>query len=162
MTSTSWIALFFFFFFSRVKTGKPAQSKYMQMLYSVSLDLVRSTKNPRYLNLSGFPTKVEFQSCNSQFLGQDHIILCSRNDQVYDINEAIFQQFNPTAEVHMLRSVDSVSEEDGMHYAYPVEFLQQLNAGGLPPALLCLKLGSLVILLRNQEKNFVMGQEWWC
>ena len=40
------------------------------------------------------------------------------------INKAILQQFNPNAEVHMLRSVDSVSEEDGMHYAYPTEFLQ--------------------------------------
>jgi len=86
---------------------------------------------------------------NQYFL--DHIILCSRNDQVHDINEAILQQFNPTAEVHMLRSVDSVSKEDGMHYAYPVEFLQQLNAGGLPFALLCLKVGSSVILLRNLD-----------
>jgi len=49
----------------------------------------------------------------------------------------------------MLRSIDSVSEEDGMHYAYPAEFLQQLNADGLPPALLCLKIGSPVILLRK-------------
>jgi len=31
--------------------------------------------------------------------------------------------FNNT-EVHMLRSIDSVSEKDGMHYAYPAEFLQ--------------------------------------
>jgi len=53
----------------------------------------------------------------------DHIILCPRNDQVHDINEAILQQFNPNAEVHMLRSVNSVSEEDGMHHAYPTEFL---------------------------------------
>ena len=52
------------------------------------------------------------------------IILCPRNDQVHDINNTILQQFNPTAEVHMLRSVDSMSEEDGMHYAYPAEFLQ--------------------------------------
>ena len=51
----------------------------------------------------------------------------------------------------MLRSVDSVSEENGMHHAYPAEFLQQLNAGGLPPALLCLKVGSPVILLRNLD-----------
>jgi len=51
----------------------------------------------------------------------------------------------------MLRSVDSVSEEDGMHYTYPAEFLQQLNAGELPPALLCLKVGSPVILLRNLD-----------
>jgi len=51
------------------------------------------------------------------------IILCSRNDEVYDINEAILQQFNPNTEVHILRSVDSVSEEDGMHHAYSAEFL---------------------------------------
>ena len=38
-----------------------------------------------------------------------------------------------------------------MYHAYPAEFLQQLNAGGLPPALLCLKVGSLVILLRNLD-----------
>ena len=51
----------------------------------------------------------------------------------------------------MLRSVDSVSEENGMHHAYPAEFLQQLNASGLPSALLCLKVGSPVILLRNLD-----------
>jgi len=33
----------------------------------------------------------------------DHIILCPRNDQVHDINEAILQQFNPTAEIYMLK-----------------------------------------------------------
>ena len=44
-----------------------------------------------------------------------------------------------------------MSEEDRMHYAYPIEFLQQLNTSGLPPALLCLKVGSLVILLRNLD-----------
>ena len=55
---------------------------------------------------------------------------------MHDINKAILQQFNPNTEVHILRSVDSVSEKDGMHHAYPAEFLQQLNAGGLPPALL--------------------------
>jgi len=81
----------------------------------------------------------------------DHIILCPRNDEVHDINEVILQQFNPNTGVHMLRSVDSVSEKDGMHYAYSVEFLQQLNDGGLPPALLCLKVGSPVILLRNLD-----------
>jgi len=81
----------------------------------------------------------------------DHIILCPRNDEVYNINKAILQQFNPNAEVHMLRSVGSMFEEDRVYYAYPTEFLQQLNAGGLPSALLCLKVGSLVILLRNLD-----------
>ena len=81
----------------------------------------------------------------------DQYFLFSVLEMIYDINEAILQQFNPTAEVYMLRSVDSVSKEDGMHHAYPAEFLQQLNAGGLSPALLCLKVGSPVILLRNLD-----------
>ena len=45
---------------------------------------------------------------NQYFL--DRIILCSRNNQVHDINETILQQFNPTAEVHMLRSVVSAAK----------------------------------------------------
>jgi len=44
-----------------------------------------------------------------------------------------------------------MSKEDGMHHTYPAEFLQQLNAGGLSPILLCLKVGSPVILLRNLD-----------
>ena len=51
----------------------------------------------------------------------------------------------------MLRSVDSMSEEDEMYYAYLTEFLQQLNASGLPSALFCLKIGYPVILLRNLD-----------
>ena len=86
---------------------------------------------------------------NKYFL--DRIILCPRNDEVHDINKAILQQFSSNTEVHMLRSVESVSEEDGIHHAYPAEFLQQLNAGGLPSALLCLKVSSPVILLRNLD-----------
>ena len=55
----------------------------------------------------------------------DHIILYSRNDEVHNINEAILQQFNlgPNTEVHMLRSIDSVSKEDGMYHTYSAEFL---------------------------------------
>ena len=81
----------------------------------------------------------------------DCIILCPRNDQVHDINETILQQFNPTAKVHILRSIDFMSKEDGMYHIYLAKFFQQLNASGLPPALLCLKVGSPVILLRNLD-----------
>jgi len=51
----------------------------------------------------------------------------------------------------MLRSIDSVSEEDGMHHVYLIEFLQQLNSSGLLSALLCFKVGYPVILLRNLD-----------
>ena len=45
---------------------------------------------------------------NQYFL--HHIILCPRNDEVHNINEAILQQFNlvPNAKVYILRSVDFV------------------------------------------------------
>jgi len=88
---------------------------------------------------------------NQYFL--DCIIFCSRNDKIHNIDEAILQQFNPVpnTEVYILRSVNSVSEEDGIHHAYPVEFLQQLNTGRLSPALLCLKVSCPVILLRNLD-----------
>jgi len=118
-------------------------------------EIIQVPQSMVYTNLNGLINRIYLGIGNSRaqddqyFL--DRIILCPRNDQVYDINEAILQQFNPTAEIHMLRSVDSVSEEDGMHHAYPAEFLQQLNTGGLPPALLCLKVGSPVILLRNLD-----------
>ena len=89
------------------------------------------------------------------------IILYSRNDKVHNINEAILQQFNlvPNAEVYILRSIDSVFEEDKMHYIYSVEFFQQLNSSGLSPALLCLKVSCPVILLRNldPEKELCNG-----
>ena len=72
---------------------------------------------------------------------------------MHTINKAILQQFNlvPNTEVHILRSVNFVFEEDRMHYAYPTEFFQQLNSSGLFSALLCLKVGYLVILLRNLD-----------
>jgi len=78
-------------------------------------------------NLNGLINRIYLGIGNSRaqddqyFL--DHIILCPRNDEVHNINEAILQQFNPNAEVYMLRSVDSVSKKDEMYYAYPTEFL---------------------------------------
>ena len=82
----------------------------------------------------------------------EHIILCPRNE-MHTINETILQQFNPVpnTEVHMLRSIDSVSKKDRIHYAYPAEFLQQLNSSGLSLALLCLKVSCSVILLRSLD-----------
>jgi len=52
----------------------------------------------------------------------DHIILCSKNNKVHNINKAILQQFNPNVRIYMLRSVNFVSEKDRMHYVYPAEF----------------------------------------
>jgi len=74
-------------------------------------------------NLNGLINRIYLGIGNSRaqddqyFL--DHIILCPRNDEVHDINETILQQFNPTTKVYILRSMNSVSEEDGMFCRVP-------------------------------------------
>ena len=54
-----------------------------------------------YANFNGLINRIypgigNSRAQNDQYF-LDHIILCSRNDQVHDINEAILQQFNPNA-----------------------------------------------------------------
>ena len=56
-----------------------------------------------YANFNGLINRIypgigNSRAQNDQYF-LDHIILCSRNDQVHDINEAILQQFNPTVTV---------------------------------------------------------------
>lgn len=81
----------------------------------------------------------------------DRTILCPRNDEVDTLNDTILDMFRPLGpnDTHLLMSRDSVSEEDGMHHMYPVEYLQGLSASGIPPSKLRLKIGSPVMLLRN-------------
>ena len=92
-------------------------NKMIQVSQSMVCTNLNALINRIYLGISNPRTQDD-----QYFL--DCIILCPRNDEVHNINEAILQQFNPNAEVHMLRSMDSVSEEDGMHHAYPTELLQ--------------------------------------
>jgi len=111
-----------------------ADNQYAQWLLEIGAgstmddnEMIQVPQSMVCANLNGLINRIYPEISNSRtqddqyFL--DRIILCPRNDQVHDINEAILQQFNPTIEVHMLRSVDFVSEEDRMHHAYPTEFL---------------------------------------
>ena len=44
-----------------------------------------------------------------------------------------------------------MSEKNRIYYAYPIEFLQQLNSSELSFILLCLKISCLVILLKDLD-----------
>ncbi|CAB4416161.1 unnamed protein product [Rhizophagus irregularis] len=46
-------------------------------------------------------------------------------------------------------SADKIEEQSESEHQYPIEFLNSLTIGNLPPHKLKLKLGSLIILLRN-------------
>ena len=89
---------------------------------------------------------------NQYFL--DRTILCCKNDDVDDINKMILNMMPGIEKV--LNSADSIELEneaqDG-YQPYPMEYLNSLNASGLPLSKLALKVGCPVMLLRNLDPS---------
>nr|CAG8536686.1 12222_t:CDS:2 [Entrophospora candida] len=82
----------------------------------------------------------EFSShTNSQYL-VERAILAPKNDQVNAINDIIMTQFPGDAVEYL--SADMVEEQAEAEHLYPVEFLNSLTIGGLPPHRLILKPGA--------------------
>ena len=79
-------------------------------------------------------------------------ILSWKNDTVAELNTLILK--NLSGEEHVFESVNQAdcsrenSDNQGAH-ELPVEFLQSINILSLPPAQLRLKIGTLVMLMRN-------------
>lgn len=76
----------------------------------------------------------------------ERAILAAKNKDVDDLNYKIQNEITGT--LHSFKSVDSVTNENEATN-YPVEFLNSLDVPGLPPYNLKLKVGSVVIMLRN-------------
>lgn len=80
----------------------------------------------------------------------DRIILAPRNTDVDNLNDVILNRF-PGLE-SIFYSADSIENEPGIESdiePVPIEFLQSVNASGLPPGQLKVKPGCPLILLRN-------------
>jgi hypothetical protein len=79
------------------------------------------------------------------------MILSAQNNNVEDVNGCILRAFPGSEEVFY--SANSVEQEAGANddptHQYPVEYLWTLKPAGLPPGELCLKVGSLLLLLWN-------------
>lgn len=76
----------------------------------------------------------------------ERVILAAKN---VDVNEMNFQiQEKIAGELKNYKSVDTVTNEDEV-VNYPTEFLNSLELPGLPPHNLQLKIGSVIIMLRN-------------
>ncbi|XP_046976299.1 ATP-dependent DNA helicase pif1-like [Vanessa cardui] len=82
---------------------------------------------------------------NHNWLGE-RAILAAKNKDVEDLNATI-QNFLP-GQLVSFKSVDTVMNQDDV-VNYPTEFLNSLELPGLPPHNLQLKVGSVVIMLRN-------------
>ncbi|XP_045456269.1 uncharacterized protein LOC123666107 [Melitaea cinxia] len=77
---------------------------------------------------------------------KERAILAPTNEQVDKINHLIISKFEAPSQIYY--SVDTVLDTaEAVHY--PTEFLNSLVPPGIPPHKLILKVGSLVILLRN-------------
>lgn len=76
----------------------------------------------------------------------ERAILAAKNKDVDDLNFVIQNQI--AGLLHSFKSIDSVTNEDEATN-YPPEFLNSLDVPGLPPHHLQLKVGSVVIMLRN-------------
>lgn len=82
---------------------------------------------------------------NNKWLSE-RAILAAKNKDVDDLNFVIQNQIVGT--LHSFKSIDCVTNEDEATN-YPTEFLNSLDVPGLPPHNLQLKVGSVVIMLRN-------------
>jgi hypothetical protein len=78
-------------------------------------------------------------------------ILSTLNVTVDDLNKTVIERF--PGESHMYESVNTVDAEDGEFGQIPVEFLRTIELPGLPPAVLSLKPGMPVMVLRNIFKS---------
>lgn len=76
----------------------------------------------------------------------ERAILAAKNTDVNELNFKI--QDDIPGEMRTYKSIDTVTNEDDV-VNYPPEFLNSLDLPGLPPHNLQLKVGSVVIILRN-------------
>ncbi|KAF2890945.1 hypothetical protein ILUMI_15228 [Ignelater luminosus] len=76
----------------------------------------------------------------------ERAILAATNKDVNDLNIKIQSQIN--GQIHSFKSIDSIIDPNEVG-SYPPEFLNSLDLPGLPPHYLQLKVGSVIIMLRN-------------
>lgn len=77
------------------------------------------------------------------------VILTPKNVDCNAINEAVNQRLE--GEQKKYRSVDTVDEDDSEKVMFPIEFFNTIHLRGIPPHILRLKVGSIVMLLRNLD-----------
>lgn len=82
----------------------------------------------------------------------DRVILCPTNDESLKINEKVLEGIPGELKIY-LSADDVVTDDDNERAQYPIEFLNSLTPSGMPPHRLSLKVGAVVMLLRNLNIN---------
>ena len=79
---------------------------------------------------------------------QNRVILTPTNKSSLEINEEILKTI--PGETFQSFSVDAAISDENENM-YPVEFFNSLNSGGIPPHILNLKKGCIIMLLKNLD-----------
>lgn len=83
-----------------------------------------------------------------EHLYAERAILCPKNKDCLEINAKVLNGL--PGHLVTYQSIDSVKEDDPAQVAnFPTEFLNSLHVSGLPPHQLSVKVGAVIILLRN-------------
>lgn len=102
------------------------------------------TNTTQELIANVFPNIAE--NYNNYVWLSERAILAPKNKDVDDTNLKIQSLIN--GELHSYKSIDSIVDPDDV-VNYPIEFLNSLDLPGMPPHNLLLKVGSVIIMLRN-------------
>ena len=119
--------------------------------------LLDSCKVPE--GTSPFDALIEFvfglDSTNNGEISNEQLsssaILCARNEHTHVINQEVLSRL--PGEMISRYSVDSALTPDDTPAEYPEEFLHSLYPSGMPPHELKLKVGCVVMLLRNTNSS---------
>ena len=87
-------------------------------------------------------------SCDEVMKVSNRAILCPKNEDAYKINEQVLKVVQGEETSYL--SADTIEDEGGLDSVfYPTEFLNGLHPSGMPPHDLRLKVGAIIMLLRN-------------
>ena len=108
--------------------------------------------NPTENEQNGLDTLINkiFPPGCSQELVQTSVILTPTNKSSLTINDKILDQM-PGELVQCFSADEAILEDNGDPNLYPIDFLNSITTGGLPPHILNLKLGCIIMLLKNLD-----------
>jgi hypothetical protein len=87
---------------------------------------------------------------NNQYTDEEVCILSPKNVDVKSVNEEVLKKLLPGVVNTCKTSIDSIISDDEMeHVNFPQEYLNSITPSGMPHHQLNLKVGCIVMLLRN-------------
>jgi hypothetical protein len=138
----------------RVNQGEEEFANYLLEVGNGTLPKYDPTKQFSCIltnRLLGIGSPIDFIYSNQDLLSNsiiDTAILCPTNEHCSEINLAVLSKL--PSEEHIYYSSDSVKSDDpNEHLKFPTEFLNSIEISGIPRHKLILKVGAIVMLMRN-------------